>query len=210
MTAFEHGEIASVALSGAYAGRPFVNVLHFRKRDLTDFSLANLAALEALLAGASGTNTSILHFWQSLDAQCIIDTIKLRTDQRAFPKEYVAAVTLAGSSVNSDLMPTLAILAKFSSAYATRRFRGRLYLPGVNDGMIDSANGGIFSAALRTTLATRLTEFLTAWAGHATYEFVIYSRLNDEEDTVVSPAVEVLGANVMKQFAIQRRRRGAN
>lgn len=198
-------QIVECSLRGSWQGERFVNVLHFEHGGGAAI-LADLIALEALLAGAVGVNTSVLHYFTAMDTGAVIDTIYLKNLSNSAPIELQTTVSLAGSSGGTDMPAWIALAAKFTTILANRRGRGRIYLPGLNTGMVTAADPDHIDPTFAASVATKLNDFVAAWIANATWAFVVLSR-KDRAANVATPYREVEAASVLARTSHQLRRR---
>lgn len=198
-------QVARVTLSGTYNGEKFANVLHFVKRDATDITASNLAALHGVLDDPAADNDAWLHILQRMDTAATVDTISSISLANTSPVALTSTVSLSGSSGGTDAPPLLAVVVKWTTQVATRRTRGRTYLPGVNTGMFQS-DADRLDTTFAANVATSAADFVTAWLANVTWAFIILSDTARQANDPI-PFEEVVGSSVNPLFGVQRRRR---
>lgn len=204
--AIDFPDVARCAMSGTYNGRPWVNVVHIQKRDLSAITVANAATIAGLLDGVSGVATSWASILTRMDSGLSMDLVHVRTLAETAPVEASATTSRAGGSGGTDAPPLLAVMVKWATSIATGQARGRQYFAGVNTGMFQ-ADSDRMDPTFQANVQTSVDAFIAAWAANATYAFVVFSRKGAE--TLSGPTVtEIKSASVDPLFRIQRRRRG--
>jgi hypothetical protein len=199
--------IVRVSAEGTFNGEQVVNVFHFRKSDLSAATTADLASLLALLDGAVGTPTSLRALYQNMDSGLTISRLYARTEEAETPHESERSTTIAGTNAGNDLPPMLTIMVKWRSDVASRRGRGRTYLPGMTVGQIDTADSDRLLPAAISGYQTIVTAWVNGWVANLVWDFGIYSRVNHLADAPTGPFSEVASAAIDPIIRIQRRRR---
>lgn len=199
--------VARVAVEGTFDGERFVNVLHFFVRDGSPWTLLDLANLLGVLDDAAGDSDSLLHFYANMDVDLVIDTLTATTLDNTTPIQLIQSVSLAGGQTDANLPPMLAIVAKWGTAIASRRYRGRTFLCGVNAGHVSATNADRVDSTVAASILSDLNDFVAAWGANVDFGFCVLSTVDRQDPLIVSPFQEVTAASLNPQICLQRRRR---
>lgn len=197
--------ICATSVKGIYQGEAFVNVFHFMRNDQADMTTTDLAAIHGILDDASTDNDALLHMYASLDSGLNISQLYSRTITPSAPVELASSVNLSGTSGGADILPMTALYVKWSTLIADRRHRGRSFFTGLNSGMWQTADTDYLDTTFAATFQTKVNEFVAAWDANATYDFIVYSRA-EADDNVLFPYSPIAGGAVQSRLGLQRRR----
>lgn len=198
--------VARVAVEGTYDSERFVNVLHFYTRDGSPWSAADLTLLLGELDDPAVSDASILHLYQFMDAGVLIDTLTATSLDTTTPVQVSASVSLAGTSVGTNMPPMLAVVTKWGTAVANRKYRGRSFLTGCNSNHVSGTNADRVDTTVLGTIATAAAEFVLEWQANLDRGFCILSQ-TDRIANVAVPFQEVISASANPLLCVQRRRR---
>lgn len=205
--AVDQPAICQVAVNGTYQGETFVNVLHFARKDQADLNVGDLVSISNLLISTGADSRSLKKLYVPMDAGLVLSGIKAVSLSESAPLSVSTATAIAGTSVGNDYPAMTAVVAKWSTGYASKRAQGRTYIPGLNVGFVQTADPDRFDSAWVVSRAADYQAFAGGWTADATYDFIIYSRENAEEFPAVFAGYPVLTAGCNPLVAIQRRRR---
>lgn len=202
--------VCSTTFSGTFNGEVVKNVLAFARADAASLSLSDLTAIHGILDDAATTDGSWTNIIENMDAGLNYNEIYSRTWSESAPIELRTTVNLNGTGTSEhDAPPMLSVLVKWTTLIATRKFRGRTYLPGMNTAMIDATDSDRLTSTNRTNIQTACNQFATYWSSHATYRFVVFSRKN--ADAVTLPYYSAVQAgSVWPLISTQKRRRSSS
>lgn len=198
-------DVAAVSIQGSYQGERFVMVEHFR-HVAGSYGSVSLADLLTQLAATAVNDTALLHWFSLFDSGAVIDTLYAKTLDTTTPIESTASVNLVGTSGGTDTQAWLAMCVKLTTDLATRRYRGKQYIPGINTGMFLAGDPDHFDTGFVNSVSTEFQEYVTAWSIDADDSLVVLSR-KDREANVATPYRVVKGATALGRVSSQRRRR---
>ena len=182
---------------GATAGEVWSLTLHTQKAGgtLAGASAAWAAAAPVLWNGTGATD-SIGQFCKNTTTLTSASTaeIDVLTGKQLGRIDVVTA--LAGSAATESLPPQVSVACSLRTAFATRKGRGRFYLPPFATG---SVLGGLFLAANQSITSLACQKCLQSLVT-ATYLPIIWHRSSKLFDNIVS-------IDIGNVFDTQRRRR---
>jgi hypothetical protein len=148
------------------ANHYFMNTLAFRLKTATDPSEAALATLaedvKELMRPAQVPTLSYYN-WKFDQLWGNNMTVVSNQCRREGGRQYAglfAGTTAGGSGAGDPLPPQCAFVTTLQTGLIGRRKRGRIYVPGLNEG---DQNGGIFTTSAMTSWGTRLTTFMNKY-----------------------------------------------
>lgn len=200
-------KIVRVTIQGTYDGEPWVNVLHFSWDGAGDPAGTDISTLLGLLGSATTNPQSFGSLIRQMDINVAMTSLTGRTLSTTAPLERTLSVALTGNRVGNNLPPMMACLIKWNGAFALRTSRGRTYLTGVNDNMLNTSDSDQFSTASLSDVSTAATAFLNYWfVTNTSWSFIVLSR-KQREANVAAPFDIVNSFEVEPRMCIQRRRR---
>lgn len=199
-------QVARVAIEGTFNAERFVNVMHFFTRDASSWSATDLGLLLGVLDDAAADDDALLHIFELMDAGLVIDTLTATSLDNTTPVQVSATVSLAGTSVGADMPPMLAAVVKWGTAVASRKYRGRTFLSGLNAGFISATNSDRLDGTPSAAIAAAAGEFVDAWEANVDFGFCVLSQ-TDRQASVAIPFQEIISASVNPLICVQRRRR---
>ncbi len=200
------GDHFRVAFSGLLAGQQIVSVWHYRQGS------ANTSANSDVKSLALGFEASVV---PSIQAAVTADFTYGTIESRSFPLPPVPVVgydevlTDSGGVAGVSLPPSVAIVLRRRTAFLGRKYRGRMFLAGVDVATItDGVVSDVGQIALLDTLGGKLhTAFAFTAIGSPTFVPEICTILYDEPtDTYSYRATDVTGYDLDKIVRSQRRR----
>lgn len=200
-------QVARVAIEGTFNAERFVNVMHFFTRDASSWTASDLTLLLGVLDDAAADDDSLANIYQFMDAGVAIDTLTATSLDNTTPVQVSSSVNIVGTSVGTDLPPMLAVVVKWGTAVANRKYRGRTFLCGVNSNFPAATNSDRVDTTVLGTIATAAGEFEAAWEANVDFGFCILSNTDRQNPAIPIPFQEVLTASANPLLCVQRRRR---
>jgi len=200
------GDHFRLAFSGGLAGQEIVNVWHYRQ------STANTSGNSDVKSLALAFNVGIV---PALRACVTVDFTYVMIESRSFPLPPVPmvghdeALADSGDVAGASLPPSVAVVIRRRTAFLGRKYRGRLFLAGVDvaavvDGQVTDAGTLANLAILGSKLSGPIVD---AAVGSPTFTPEICTILFDEGTGIYSyRATDVNGFTVDKVVRSQRRR----
>lgn len=184
-------------LKGATAGEVWSFSVHTQKAGgtLAGASAAWAAAAPVLWNGTGATD-SIGQYCKSTTTATDASTAEIDVLTGRQLGRIDVVLTLAGSGTSESLPPQVSAACSLRTALATRRGRGRFYLPPF---VTDTDTGGLLDATVQGVVSLACQKFLQSLVT-ATYVPIIWHRDTKTYDNVVT-------IDVGNVFDTQRRRR---
>lgn len=199
--------VCETVVTGTFQGETFLNVFHFARKDEAPLTAVDLAAINTLLTSTGADARSLKKLYTAMDAGLVLSKVKSTSLDEQEPVTHEVATAIAGTSVGNDYPAMTAVVAKWSTGLASKRFQGRTYISGLNVGFVQVADPDRFDAAWQVSRAADYQAFASGWAADATYDFIIFSKTAFEESPSGTWAYPVVSASINPLVAIQRRRR---
>lgn len=205
--AVDEGRVCESVITGSFQGETFINVLHFARKDEVPLGTADLAAINALLISTGSDARSLKKLYTAMDAGLVLSKVKTTSLSEDAPLTNEVTTAIAGTSVGNDYPSMTAVVAKWGTGLASKRYQGRTYIGGINVGFVQTADPDRFDSAWTVSRAADYAAFAAGWTADATYDFVIFSRTDAEENPGAISWAPVTGASINPLVAVQRRRR---
>lgn len=205
--AVDQPKVAEAVITGSFQGETFINVLHFDRKDDGDMLSTDVAAINALLVSTGADARSLKKLFTPMDAGCVLSKVRTVSLGADTPFANEVSTAIAGTSVGNDYPSMTAVVAKWSTGLASKRFQGRTYIAGINVGFVQVADPDRFDSAWVVSRQTDYQAFATAWLADVDYNLVIWSKTAHEDPGAPFDRVPVLSAAVNPLVCVQRRRR---
>jgi hypothetical protein len=194
-----------VDVYGTFQGQSWQNVLNIKRATAGVVSSTNLADLETFMntSGSGGTGLKFLAgLYGGMDSGLATTKVTLTTYNGADSLRRDTALSAVGTSADTDEGAYLALVVRLQSAFASRRKQGRIFLPGVNRGMLDATNKSLVDASFRSGAITRMTNMANGLLSTSTdeYALAVLSRVGESIEQATTLGVD-------STIGLQRRRR---
>lgn len=205
--AVDEPRVAESVVTGTFQGETWINVFHFTRKDAVPIGSGDCAAINTLLVSTGSDARSLKKLYTPMDAGLVLSKVKTTSLSEAAPLTAEVTTSIAGTSVGNDYPAMTAVVAKWSTGLASKRFQGRTYISGLNVGFVQVADPDRFDSAWAVSRAADYAAFAAGWVADATYDFVVFSRTYAEENPGDVSWAQVIAASVNPLVCIQRRRR---
>lgn len=105
---------------------------------------------------------------------------------------------VAGTSSGSSVPPNVAVLIRKSSGVSGRANRGRMFFPGVSEGLVSPA--GVLDSALITQIQGDINSAVAAWASDLLYPVILHTTGS------TLPPTPIVSFSIDSKVGSQRRR----
>lgn len=204
------GDHFRVAIDGGLAGQQIVTTFQYRQSTANTSTLSDVESLARAIGNVMLTGTSKLIDCQSQDVD--YGTI----ESRSFPLPgvpmvgYDLGVVKTGQEAIASLPPSCAAVIKRRTGFLGRKYRGRIFLPGVPVDYV--TDGEITDAGYIATLAALAAAIIApiAWTAGGSPTFVPELCVVVGDGSVGDPyayrATDIISAVLDKKIRSQRRR----
>lgn len=165
------GDIWRLSLMGSTAGGAIITctTCHVRMKSSGGTFAGAAAYLKTNLLDLLKTYQTSSYSWTGINGQ----SVNLVPPVIA---SYTTGFPIAGAVAVQATPPQIALVVKLGTAYAGRSYRGRMYIPGMDE---SETTGTTFEAVMTNAYKTYYDDLVAAWGsgGSSTdYELVVYSR----------------------------------
>lgn len=183
--------VAKVAVEGRFQGETIVNTLWFEKTDETEWNTTDLGLL--LVGVELNLSENIMPL---LSTGYIIDRLyATKQDSNTSLFNERIPTGLNGGVLSEGLPSNVAVAVKFASAIMGRSYRGRNFVGGIPETMVDNND---VEATFRANLAGAYSGLNTAVQESVSAIHVVCSHYNNGAARALGVTVPVLSYSVRK------------